>query len=233
MYPSGLPSNDMKTIWNSGEYTPELIVSGITNDSDRLLVSPFTNSIGKNISLVQNYANSHYIGRENSPIESGYINTIVTPTYSVGRDIRFDGKVYQYPNLNYTGNYIDYIKSTRVGWDPRTVGGIEFTRIDYKTVGKSVYLRSNASVYSIGSGYMRFSLPIQPSNSLPSGLQSGIHGTFMWKLSSHDAFNLSKYIIKDSGIYFYKTMDMSEPWPDYIAEQADWEIFFSVCYEGA
>jgi hypothetical protein len=73
-YPFDYPSESMSTVWNSGQYTPEDVVVYIRDNYTPINKTAMRNSLGYQVSLVQNYVNSHYLGRDTLPIDSGFIN---------------------------------------------------------------------------------------------------------------------------------------------------------------
>lgn len=76
MYPQGSPAFDMSTNWQSGEFSPDTIVRTIRDNYTPINKNSMRNSVGQEISLVQNYVNSHYLGREDIPIQTGFINEL-------------------------------------------------------------------------------------------------------------------------------------------------------------
>lgn len=75
-YPYDLPSLSMSTIWNSGSYKPTDVVRTIRDNFTPINKNSMVNSVGQEISLVQNYVNSKYLGREELPIISGFIKEL-------------------------------------------------------------------------------------------------------------------------------------------------------------
>lgn len=75
-YPYDLPAEKISNIWNSGSYTPEEVVKYIRDNYTPVNKTSMRNSVGYQISSVQNYVNSHYLGRSTIPVESGYIQKL-------------------------------------------------------------------------------------------------------------------------------------------------------------
>lgn len=68
----------MSTIWNSGDYTPDNTVLRIIDNVTPVNKNSIRNSIGQEISLIQNYVNSTYLGRSDTPVQSGYIQSLIS-----------------------------------------------------------------------------------------------------------------------------------------------------------
>jgi len=83
-YPNDFPAIDMATIWQSGSYTPNNVVRNIRDNYTPINKNSMRNSVGAEISAVQNYINSKYLARYELPIQTGYIRSI----YS------YDGEFY-------------------------------------------------------------------------------------------------------------------------------------------
>lgn len=75
-YPYDSPAYAMNTIWNSGSYTPDTIVKNIRDDYTPINKNSMRNSVGHQLSLVQNFVNTKYLGRPGLPVNSGYIEFI-------------------------------------------------------------------------------------------------------------------------------------------------------------
>lgn len=76
-YPYDLPSLSMSTTWQSGSYKPTDVVRVIRDNITPVNKNSMTNSVGHEISLIQNYVNKYYLGRSNIPINSGFFNYIL------------------------------------------------------------------------------------------------------------------------------------------------------------
>lgn len=81
-YPYNAPAESMSSIWNSGAYTPEEMVRYIIDDFTPINKNSMRNSVGYQLSLVQNYVNRHYLGRKDLPVNTGYISELVSPSIS-------------------------------------------------------------------------------------------------------------------------------------------------------
>lgn len=77
-YPYDSPSLSMSTVWASGNYTPNDVVRVIRDNYTPVNKNSMRNSVGQEISLLQNYVNSKYLGREDTPINTGFINEVVS-----------------------------------------------------------------------------------------------------------------------------------------------------------
>lgn len=102
MYPNDIPAINLSDIWNSGSYTPEDMVVYIRDNYTPVNKTSMRNSLGYQISAVQNYVNSRYLGRESVPVATGYINTL----HSSGI---YDSKEFKITNSD--GEYI-YVTPT-------------------------------------------------------------------------------------------------------------------------
>lgn len=92
-YPYDLPAESMNQVWNSGAYTPEDIVSYIRDTYTPVNKTSMRNSLGYEVSLLQNFVNSHYLGRADTPVLSGFItnNNVNAQVYSTPQQITFTG----------------------------------------------------------------------------------------------------------------------------------------------
>ncbi|MCK9428850.1 MAG: hypothetical protein M0R17_02415 [Candidatus Omnitrophica bacterium] len=75
-YPYDLPSLSMSTTWISGNFKPTDVTKKIINNFTPVNKLSMTNSVGNEISLIQNYINSKFLGRDELPIQSGYITQL-------------------------------------------------------------------------------------------------------------------------------------------------------------
>lgn len=76
-YPYGTPGTGVyeSDLWNDQvDFTPDNAVSAIIDNHTPVNRASLRNSIGKEIALVQNFVNSTYLGREDTHIESGFLN---------------------------------------------------------------------------------------------------------------------------------------------------------------
>lgn len=75
-YPLNNPSENLDDdIWTSGDYTPFSVCRNIIDNHTPINKNGMVNSLGKEISLVQNFVNNKYLGRSSVPINSGYFKT--------------------------------------------------------------------------------------------------------------------------------------------------------------
>lgn len=75
-YPVGNPPSGLFNIWSSGSFTPEQVVSAIRDTTTPVNKASLVNSVGQQVSLIQNFVNTSYLGRYNYPIASGWINNL-------------------------------------------------------------------------------------------------------------------------------------------------------------
>lgn len=110
MYPNDNPSESMTTIWNSGSYTPDIIVRKIIDNYTPINKNSMRNSVGQEISLVQNFVNSKYIGRPEIPVISGYITNLISESgnfsWAEGK-IDIFGEDGGYSIIQASGEYFD------------------------------------------------------------------------------------------------------------------------------
>lgn len=102
-YPYDLPAISLSNIWNSGSYTPEEVVKYIRDNYTPVNKTSMRNSVGYQISSVQNYVNSHYLGRFRTPVNSGYIQNLYSSGFFRVTGTGLDYRQYMYPY----GNFIE------------------------------------------------------------------------------------------------------------------------------
>lgn len=177
-YPYDNPSLTMSSTWNSGSYTPDEVVKNIRDNYTPINKNGMRNSVGHQISLIQNYINSKYIGRSDIPIEKGFIQNLS------GSDIQLSGTCNAqkfecswdedntyYQNITNERNYLFGYPNTR------EVNG--------------VYKADSINLYNIGigGGYPKYYSSIENSGLLQQYLTS-------------TTFKNSSYISPVSGIGF-------------------------------
>jgi len=86
-YPYGAPSSGVQNVWHDGNFTPETMVAGIIDNVTPVNKNTMRNSLGYQISLVQNFVNQQYLGREETPVNSGYFNTIYSNKVEITESI--------------------------------------------------------------------------------------------------------------------------------------------------
>ena len=90
-YPQGIPAQDMDDIWTSGNFTPSDIVTYIRDRYTPVTRTAMRNSVGYQISLLQNWVNKVYLGRADDPVESGYFNNVtISGLHGLGNRIVID-----------------------------------------------------------------------------------------------------------------------------------------------
>jgi len=79
-YPAGTPSIDFSktSITTESSMSPATVCAGIIDNYSAVNEITMRNSVGYEISLLQNFVNATYLGREATPVKSGYL----TNTYS-------------------------------------------------------------------------------------------------------------------------------------------------------
>lgn len=77
-YPYDAPATEMSGYWSDGAYTPSQTVVYIRNNVTPINKNAMVNSVGKQLSLIQNFVNNHYLARQNCPIGKAYINKLYT-----------------------------------------------------------------------------------------------------------------------------------------------------------
>lgn len=75
MYPSGNPSSTINSL-NDGNFRPADVVAGLFDNRSVLDVATFANTLGIQISLIQNFVNATRVGLESIPVATGYIRDL-------------------------------------------------------------------------------------------------------------------------------------------------------------
>jgi len=78
MYPNDAPATDMSGYWQDGAYTPANTLVYIRDDFTPINKNAMINSVGKNLSLLENFVNSTYLGRSGTYVQDGYIAALHT-----------------------------------------------------------------------------------------------------------------------------------------------------------
>jgi hypothetical protein len=81
-YPNGKPSESLEGIWISGDFTPAAVCVHIIDNVMPVNKNTMVNSVGKEISSIQNFVNKDYLGRYSSPVNSGFIKKFLMPDTS-------------------------------------------------------------------------------------------------------------------------------------------------------
>ena len=76
MYPYDAPATEMSGYWSDGAYTPSNTVAYIRDDVTPINKNAMVNSVGKQLSLIQNFVNSSYLGRSGDAVSHGYITSL-------------------------------------------------------------------------------------------------------------------------------------------------------------
>jgi hypothetical protein len=101
-YPNNNPALSMNDIWTSGDYTPPNICRGIIDNHTPINKNAIINSLGEEISAVQNFVNNKFLGRASLPVASGFFTDITvgnTRIYDAGGG---------YSNIQGSGTYFDF-----------------------------------------------------------------------------------------------------------------------------
>lgn len=93
-YPYDPPAPTMDSIWNSGSYTPEDMVVYIRDNYTPVNKTSMRNSVGYQISLVQNFVNEQMLGREELPVQTGYIYNLRSSGYLHVEDANYYTNIY-------------------------------------------------------------------------------------------------------------------------------------------
>lgn len=81
-YPNDAPAESLSDYQNSGYYTPAIVCAGLVDNVTPVNKNTLRNTLGSQISRVQNYVNGHYLAREDIPINSGWITNVYSNTLS-------------------------------------------------------------------------------------------------------------------------------------------------------
>ena len=79
-YPYDAPATELTGYWSDGAYTPGDTVAYIKDDVTPINKNAMINSVGRQLSLIQNFVNLTYIGRNANYIDNSYLKTIHTAT---------------------------------------------------------------------------------------------------------------------------------------------------------
>lgn len=74
MYPYDAPATEISGYWSDGTYTPHNTLAYIKDDKVPINKNAMVNSVGKNLSLMQTFVNSSYLGRSGTYIQNSYTN---------------------------------------------------------------------------------------------------------------------------------------------------------------
>lgn len=75
-YPNDAPATQMSGYWSDGAYTPGNTVAYIKDDVTPINKNAMVNSVGKQLSLIQNFVNKTYLARPGDYIGDGYITNM-------------------------------------------------------------------------------------------------------------------------------------------------------------
>lgn len=81
-YPQGEPCVDFNNIYTEGSFTPETMVQYIKDNYTPINKNSMRNSIGVQLSLIENWVNKTYAGRANDPILSGFFENLSTDLFT-------------------------------------------------------------------------------------------------------------------------------------------------------
>ena len=92
-YPHGYPTESGFTLpeLNNSSFSPEMVTANIVDNHSPVNRRTMINSHGYQISLVQNFVNSTYLGRQGYPVNSGFINYLIAIDIFVGNNEYIDG----------------------------------------------------------------------------------------------------------------------------------------------
>ena len=84
-YPYGIPSSGFISLpdLNSSAFSPNNVTANISDNHSPVNKRTMVNSHGYQISLLQNFVNKQYLGRENDPVISGFIETLTSNTANI------------------------------------------------------------------------------------------------------------------------------------------------------
>lgn len=77
-YPYDAPAAKLSGYWSDGAYTPFDTVSYIRDDVTPINKNAMVNSVGKQLSLLENFVNTTYLARSGNYIQDGYVKVIHT-----------------------------------------------------------------------------------------------------------------------------------------------------------
>jgi hypothetical protein len=131
-YPFSTASLNLnEEIWSSGNYTPFNACAGIVDNYTPINKNAMINSIGYEISSIQNFVNNEFLGRSNLPVNSGFFKQVMIGSgepyennsfYSltIGKEYNDEGgdvfiKTHGGVGLEITGDNGDYEHITSLG----------------------------------------------------------------------------------------------------------------------
>lgn len=106
-YPQGSASVDMTSGIYGSDFSPDTVVGGLINNRTALNKAGFRNSLGYQISLVQNFVNEEFLGRYSNSITSGFLENIrgqESSSIHLGIDFGLSG-YYNYISDEYSQNH--------------------------------------------------------------------------------------------------------------------------------
>ena len=213
-YPYDNPSFSMNGTWVSGNYTPDIVVNAIRDNYSPINKNTMRNSVGNQISLIQNFVNSKYLGRQSIPIQSGWImwmsggDMVLSGTISATMlECPWDTNNNYYVNMNNQRIYYYGFPSNRIINGTYTADSIEILNIN-NGGGASKYITNiNNSGYT--HYYMSDAGGNNTHNYAYSSAISGFgHSKFVADFGYQKQYDTIKML--SSGIYFDYT-DLDTP----------------------
>lgn len=74
-YPQGTPSSGVYDVFKDNSFTPNDVVKAIRDNHSPVNRTTMLVSLGYQVSLIQNFVNARYLGRESLPVQEGYITS--------------------------------------------------------------------------------------------------------------------------------------------------------------
>lgn len=120
IYPNGTAASGVYDIFQGTNFTPNDVVRGIRDNYSPVNRTTMLNSLGYQVGLIQNFVNASYLGRQDVPVQNGYLvsgwATGAFTTYSgalTGTDYTYAALFPCYLEVkNYDTTDISYFKVT-------------------------------------------------------------------------------------------------------------------------
>lgn len=165
-YPYDSPATNLNDYWSSGNYTPGDAVTYIQDNVTPINKNSMRNSVGKEISLLQNFINTTYIGRTTARVGTAYINAINSTGYyafsqvyeeaantykktvlypaSLGQYYEKNGSNIYYSSLSHLGMNIYEADGTSKNW--LILGPNSITHYGYSS-GENLEITTDANIH--------------------------------------------------------------------------------------
>lgn len=136
-YPVGTPSSGVTDVFAGTSFTPSDVVAGIRDNHSAVNQNTMLRTLGYQVSLVQNFVNATYLGREATPVGNAYFVSGNFSEYVSSASGESKGNYYQgimtpdyiqiLESAYYSGSkYININNERIISYDTLTGGGQQF-----------------------------------------------------------------------------------------------------------